>query len=38
VRRIWRNARRFVEQECRVETMCEAYAQLYQDIAAQRRH
>ena len=30
------NARRFVEQECRIETMCERYADVYGDVVGHR--
>lgn len=30
------NARKFVEQECRIETMCERYAEIYDDVLAHR--
>jgi glycosyltransferase involved in cell wall biosynthesis len=31
-----KNARKFVEQECRIETMCERYADIYDDVIANR--
>jgi glycosyltransferase involved in cell wall biosynthesis len=32
--RLGANARRFVQQECRIESMCEAYAPLYDELFA----
>jgi glycosyltransferase involved in cell wall biosynthesis len=28
------NARKFVEQDCRIETMCARYADIYEDLLA----